>query len=118
MLILYFALRTEYPWPSSLQWNSLGDHLDSFQSWLINQRNADHPNIAFRIFNGFATFLDDIVGWLDRLFHWLTWVGTTVAAVVVVLRYGGVKAAGWVAGRVLLLRVPGALGREHPDRLR
>ncbi len=98
MLILYFALRTGYPWPSSLQWNSLGDHLDSFQSWLINQRNADHPNIAFRIFNGFATFLDDIVGWLDRLFHWLTWVGTTVAAVVVVLRYGGVKAAAWVAG--------------------
>ena len=32
MLILYFALRTEYPWPTSLQWSSLGDHLDSFQS--------------------------------------------------------------------------------------
>jgi glycine betaine/proline transport system permease protein len=98
MLILYFALRTEYPWPTSLQWNSLGDHLDSFQSWLIGQRNADHPNLAFRIFNGFATFLDDIVGWLNQLFHWLTWVGTTAAAVVVVLRYGGVKAAAWVAG--------------------
>jgi glycine betaine/proline transport system permease protein len=96
MLILYFALRTEYPWPSGLQWNSLGEHLDSFQSWLIGQRNADHPNVAFRIFNGFATFLDDIVGWLDQLFHWLTWIGTTVAVVAVVLRYGGLKAAGWV----------------------
>jgi len=98
MLVLYFALRREYPWPASLQWNSLGPHLDSFQSWLINHRNADHPNFVFRVFNGFATFLDDIVTWLTNLLQWLTWVGTTVAGFAIVLRFGGVRAAAWVLG--------------------
>ena len=98
MMILYFALKGEYPWPGSLQWNGLGTHLDNFQSWLIDQRNAAHPNVAFRVFNGFATFLDNLVTWLDRLFHWLTWVGTAIAAAAVVLRFGGVRAAAWVLG--------------------
>jgi glycine betaine/proline transport system permease protein len=98
MLVLYFALRGEYPWPASLQWNSLGSHLDTFQSWLIDQRNAEHPNVVFRAFNGFAGFLDDLVTWLNNLLHWLTWVGTTVAGVAVVLRFGGVRAAAWVLG--------------------
>jgi glycine betaine/proline transport system permease protein len=98
MLILYFALRREYPWPGSLQWNSLSGYLDNFQSWLINQRNAAHPNAIFRAFNGFATFLDNLVTWLNNLFHWLTWVGTTLAVVAVVLRFGGVRAAAWVLG--------------------
>jgi glycine betaine/proline transport system permease protein len=98
MLILYFPLRREYPWPGSLEWNSLGPHLDNFQGWLIDQRNADHPNLVFRAFNGFATFLDDIVTWLNRLLHWLTWVGTTVAAAAIVLRFGGVRATAWVVG--------------------
>jgi len=98
MLVLYFALRGEYPWPGSLQWNSLGSHLDNFQAWLLDQRNAAHPNVVFRAFNGFATFLDDLVTWLNNLFHWLTWVGTTVVGVAVVLRFGGVRAAAWVLG--------------------
>ena len=98
MLVLYFALRGEYPWPGSLQWNSLGSHLDNFQAGCIDQRNAAHPNVVFRAFNGFATFLDDLVTWLNNLFHWLTWVGTTVAGVAVVLRFGGVRAAAWVLG--------------------
>ena len=96
MLVLYFALRAEYPWPGSLQWNSLGTYLDNFQTWLLDQRNAEHPNAVFRAFNGFATFLDDLVTWLNNLLHWLTWVGTTVAGVAVVLRFGGVRAAAWV----------------------
>jgi glycine betaine/proline transport system permease protein len=98
MLVLYFALRGEYPWPGSLQWNSLGSHLDNFQAWLLDQRNATHPSLVFRAFNGFATFLDDLVTWLNNLFHWLTWVGTTVIGVAVVLRFGGVRAAAWVLG--------------------
>jgi glycine betaine/proline transport system permease protein len=96
MLILYFALRTEYPWPNGLQWTSLSTHLDSFQSWLIDHRNADHPNVIFRAFNGFATFLDDIVSWLTHLLQWLTWPGATVAVVAIVWRFGGIRAAGWV----------------------
>src|SRR5262249_61562260 len=95
MLILYFALRGEYPWPTSLQWNSLGPHLDSFQSWLLDQRNADQPNVIFRAFNGFATFLDDIVTWLTNLLQWMTWPGATVAAVAIVWRFGGIRAALW-----------------------
>jgi glycine betaine/proline transport system permease protein len=98
MLVLYFALRGEYPWPGSLQWNSLGSHLDNFQAWLIDQRNAAHPNVVFRAFNGFAGFLDDLVTWLNNLLHWLTWVGTTVAGVAIVLRFGGLRAAAWVLG--------------------
>jgi glycine betaine/proline transport system permease protein len=98
MLVLYFALRGEYPWPGSLQWNSLGSHLDNFQAWLLDQRNATHPSLVFRAFNGFATFLDDLVTWLNNLFHWLTWVGTTVVGVAVVLRFGGVRATAWVLG--------------------
>jgi len=96
MLILYFALRTEYPWPSGLQWTSLSTHLDSFQSWLIDHRNADHPNVIFRAFNGFATFLDDIVTWLTHLLQWLTWPGATVAVVAIIWRFGGIRAAAWV----------------------
>jgi glycine betaine/proline transport system permease protein len=98
MLVLYFALRGEYPWPGSLQWNSLGSHLDNFQAWLLDQRNATHPNVVFQAFNGFATFLDDLVTWLNNLFHWLTWVGTTVVGVAVVVRFGGVRGAAWVLG--------------------
>jgi glycine betaine/proline transport system permease protein len=98
MVILYFALRSEYPWPSWLQWSSLGAHLDNFQSWLLGQRNAEHPNVVFRVFNGFATFLDDLVTWLGNLLRWLTWVGTAIAAVAIVLRFGGVRAALWVLG--------------------
>jgi len=96
MIVLYFALRREYPWPSWLQWTGLGPHLDSFQTWLLDQRNADDPNVVFQVFNGFATFLDDIVTWFGDVLHWLTWVGTTVAAVAIVLRFGGARAALWV----------------------
>ena len=75
------------------------------------------PEHRLPVFNGFATFLDDIVGWLDQLFHWLTWVGTTVAGVAVVLRFGGVKAAAWVLGAFFSFAFLRALGREHPDAL-
>jgi glycine betaine/proline transport system permease protein len=96
MLILYFALRGEYPWPTGLQWTSLGPHLDNFQSWLIDQRNADHPNVIFRAFNGFASFLDDLVTWLTHLLQWTTWVGAAVAVTAIVWRFGGIRAALWV----------------------
>jgi len=40
-----------------------------------------------------ANFLDDLVGWLTRFFYWLKWSGTVVLGTVVVLRFGGRKAA-------------------------
>ena len=33
-------------------------HLDRFQIWLSDSRNAAHPSFVFAIFNGFANFLD------------------------------------------------------------
>ena len=97
IVISYFGWRNDVPWPASLTWNSLAAHLDSFQTWLSDHRNLPHPSIVFRAFNGLASFLDDIVGWLTSFFFKLTWIGTTVLGVLVVLRYGGRRAALGVA---------------------
>jgi glycine betaine/proline transport system permease protein len=51
---------------------------------------------VFAIFDAFATFVDNLVAWFDRLLLWLTWVGTTVTGIVVALRFGGWRAAAWV----------------------
>ena len=93
MLVLYFALRRDYPWPKSLVWGSLGGHLDSFQVWLSDNRNAENPSVLFDAFNGFASFLDHLVSWLYDALTKMTWVGTTAAASLLALRFGGVRAA-------------------------
>jgi glycine betaine/proline transport system permease protein len=93
MGIAFIGWRNELVWPASLTWNALAHHLDDFQTWLSNNRNVPHPSVFFRIFNGLATFLDDIVGWLASLFFKLTWAGTTALGVLVVLRFGGRRAA-------------------------
>jgi glycine betaine/proline transport system permease protein len=85
--------RGDYPWPSSLAWNSLAGHLDDFQAWLIGERSAANPNPLFAIFDGFRIFADNLVTWLTDFLLWLTWVGTTVAWVLVVWRWGGKRAA-------------------------
>ena len=89
MLAAYLVWKSELAWPSSLVWKSLAGYLDRFQAWLSDNRNVAHPNFAFVVFNGFATFLDDLVSWLTSLFHQLTWAGTTVLGTLVVLRFGG-----------------------------
>jgi glycine betaine/proline transport system permease protein len=93
MLIAFLGWRSQALWPASLTWNALAHHLDGFQTWLSNNRNVPHPNVFFRVFNAVATFLDDSVGWIASLFFKLTWVGTTVLGVLVVLRFGGRRAA-------------------------
>jgi glycine betaine/proline transport system permease protein len=93
MLVAYFRWKNHWEWPAALTWNSLSPHLDRFQAWLSNNRNLPHPNIAFRIFNGFANFLDHLVGWLTRFFYFLKWSGTATLGTLVVLRFGGRKAA-------------------------
>ncbi len=75
MIIAYLGWKSRWAWPASLEWNSLSPHLDRFQAWLSNNRNLPHPNIAFRIFNGFASFLDDLVSWLTRFFYFLKLAG-------------------------------------------
>jgi glycine betaine/proline transport system permease protein len=93
MLIAFLGWRNQLLWPATLTWNALAHHLDGFQTWLSDNRNVPHPSIFFRAFNGFADFLDHIVGWLTSFFFKLTWVGTTALGVLVVLRFGGRRAA-------------------------
>ena len=98
MVVAYRLRPLEYPWPERLEWNALTGHLDAFQVWLIDERNAEDKSVVFGIFDGFATFVDDIVNWFTRLLLWLTWVGTTAAGTLIALRFGGWRAAAWVAG--------------------
>jgi glycine betaine/proline transport system permease protein len=93
MVIAFLGWRNQGHWPSVLTWNSLTPHLDRFQTWLSDNRNVPHPNLAFRAFNGFADFLDHLVSWLTSFFHKLTWAGTVALGTLVVLRFGGLKAA-------------------------
>jgi glycine betaine/proline transport system permease protein len=93
MIVAFLAWKNQWAWPAALTWNSLSPHLDRFQVWLSDNRNVAHPNIAFSIFNGFANFLDSLVTWLTSLFHWLKWSGTTALSALIVLRFGGARAA-------------------------
>lgn len=95
MLVCYFASKGRYPWPASLTWNSLPTYLNDFQTWLVDQRNADSPSAVIRAFNGFATFLDDLVTWFTDFLGWMTWVGVTAAGTLVSLRFGGIRAGAW-----------------------
>ncbi|HVP75735.1 MAG TPA: ABC transporter permease subunit [Gaiellaceae bacterium] len=93
ILIAFFGWKNQLPWPAWLTWNSLAHDLDNFQAWLSNNRNVPHPSIVFRAFNGVANFLDNLVGWLTSFFFKLTWAGTTALGTLVVLRFGGRRAA-------------------------
>jgi glycine betaine/proline transport system permease protein len=95
MLVCYFGWKAEYPWPASLTWNALPTHLNDFQTWLVDERNADSPSVVIRAFNGFASFLNSLVNWFTSFLGWMTWVGVTVAGVLVSLRFGGARAAIW-----------------------
>ncbi len=107
MLLAYFRWKNHWAWPAALTWNSLSPHLDRFQVWLSDNRNLPHPNVAFRVFNGFASFLDNLVSWLTRLFYFLKWSGTATLGTLVVLRFGGPKAA---LGTLAAFMSFGALG--------
>lgn len=98
MYVAYRAWELRYPWPDRLEWNSLPFRLDDFHTWLSDQRNAEDASFVFALFDGFATFVDDLVEWFERLLRWLTWAGTATTGAVVALRFGGVRAAAWVAG--------------------
>ena len=93
----FLLARNDFPWPSSLAWNTLPGHLDDFQRWLLDQRSADSPNPLFAIFDGYRVFADNLVTWLNDLLLWMTWVGTAVAGTLIVWRWGG-----WRAGLIIL----------------
>jgi glycine betaine/proline transport system permease protein len=93
MYVAYRIWALDYPWPNSLVWNELSLHLDDFQTWLLTERGKEDTGIVFTIFEGFSTSIDHLVDWFTRLLLWLTWVGTTAAGVLLVARFGGLRAA-------------------------
>jgi glycine betaine/proline transport system permease protein len=93
LLVAFFAWKNTLTWPAALVWDSLASHLDRFQIWLSNERNVPDPSIFFRVFNRFASFLDNLVSWLDSLISWLKWPGTVALGTLIVLRFGGARAA-------------------------
>ena len=97
MVIAYFFLKDDFPWPSSLVWAELPGKLDSAQDWLLEQR-TEGSNPFFAMLDGFRAFADWLVTALLDFLIWLTWVGTLVAGTLIVLRYGGWRAALVVLG--------------------
>jgi glycine betaine/proline transport system permease protein len=98
LLAVFLVMRDDYPWPGALSWNTLGGELDDFQGWLIGQRSSEDQSVVFAVFDGFRLFADDLVVWLNDLLLGMTWVGTAAAGVLVVLRFGGWRAALFVLG--------------------
>src|SRR5439155_12754701 len=88
MVIGYLGWKSSLPWSNRLVWNSLSSYLDRFQTWLSDSRNTPHPSFVFAIFNGLATFLDNLVSWFTTFFEKLTWVGTVALGTLVVVRFG------------------------------
>jgi glycine betaine/proline transport system permease protein len=93
MLVAFAALRGDFPWPASLTWAELPERLDDLQTWLLDERTAANPSVAFALLDGFRAFAEWLVTALNDFLLWLTWVGTIAAAVLVVLRFGGWRAA-------------------------
>ena len=108
LLILSFVvLRGQHPWPENLTWQALPGRLDAFQGWLLDQRGAADPNIIFSIFDSFRAFADWLVAGLNDLLLALTWLGTAAAGILLVLRFGGWRAALIVAAAFAALAVMG-----------
>jgi glycine betaine/proline transport system permease protein len=93
MLVAFALLRNEVPWPASLTWGALPGRLDDLQGWLLSERTAEDPNLIFALLDGFRAMADWLVGALNDGLLWLTWAGTMAAAVLIVLRFGGRRAA-------------------------
>ena len=95
MYVAYRAWALEYPWPSSLVWNNLSFRLDEFQIWLLDERGKTDQGVVFTVFEAFSSTIDQLVEWFTRFLFWMTWLGTTAAGVLLVLRFGGIRAAVW-----------------------
>lgn len=107
-MALAFALaRGEYSWPASLTWQALPDRLDDFQGWLLDQRAAEDRGVLFAIFDGFRAFADWLVTAADDVLRWMTWPGAAIAAVLLVARFGGRRAALTVVAACVALAAMG-----------
>jgi glycine betaine/proline transport system permease protein len=92
MVVAYLLFKNESPWPGSLTWSQLPSKLDKAQTWLLEQRTTG-SNPFFAVLDAFRAFADWLVSALLNALEWLTWVGTLAAGTLIVLRYGGWRAA-------------------------
>ncbi|HYM52077.1 MAG TPA: ABC transporter permease subunit [Candidatus Dormibacteraeota bacterium] len=107
MLIGFALLRNDFPWPAALTWQALPERLDDLQIWLLDERTAENPNIIFAIFDGFRALADWLVIALNDALLWMTWPGVFAGAVLIVLRFGGWRAALVVAGALVSFALTG-----------
>lgn len=98
MIVCYYALSHDRPWPAALEWSSLTRYLDNFQAWLSNQGNATHPNLFVRVLNGISSGLSTLVDWLYEALTKLRWPGTTALGTLIALRFGGLRAGAIMLG--------------------
>jgi glycine betaine/proline transport system permease protein len=92
MVLGFFLLRNEFAWPASLTWSELPRELDKAQDWLLEQR-TEGTNPFFAVLDGFRALSDWLVTALLDFLTWLTWAGTMAAGTLIVLRFGGWRAA-------------------------
>jgi glycine betaine/proline transport system permease protein len=92
LIVGYLLWKKDYSWPSSLAWDQLPRKLDKAQDWLLEQRTA-HSNPFFAVLDAFRAVCDWLVTALLNALEWFTWVGTLAAGTLIVLRYGGWRAA-------------------------
>ena len=110
------AGRAEYPVARRRStWNSLAGKLDELPGLAPRPAHAEDPNLVFALFDGFRAFARRARDWFDRLLLWLTWVGTIAAGTLLVLRFGGLRAALIVLGAFASFALIGPLGGEHAD---
>jgi glycine betaine/proline transport system permease protein len=92
MIVGYLLLKNDYSFPASLTWDELPRKLDDAQDWLLEQR-TEGSNPFFALLDAFRSFSDWLVTALLNALEWFTWVGTLAASVLIVLRFGGWRAA-------------------------
>ena len=63
-------LKAEYPWPDGLVELALRRTSNDFQTWLLDQRNAEEPEHRLPSVQWLCVFLDDLVGWFTS-----SWAG-------------------------------------------
>ena len=65
MVIAFFGWRNQLPWPASLDLERARPPPRQLPDVALEQpATSPHPSVFFRVFNGIATFLDNLVGWL------------------------------------------------------
>ena len=96
-IVAFFLLRNDHPWPASLAWDQLPREIDKAQDWLLEQR-TEGSNPIFALLDAFRALADWLVTALLNVLEWMTWVGTLAAGTLIVLRFGG-----WRAALVVLL---------------